>query len=190
MPKRDLRRLMLERRNSLAPSECLAAGRRAQQHGLALAEFAAARTVALYAPIRNEVATGMLHDAALAAGKRVVFPAMVADLLVFRVVRVPEDLVCSRFGICEPLPGCPVIAPEEIDLFFIPGVAFDSAGLRVGYGKGFYDKTLHRLEGQGRLVGLCYDFQLVEPISGAPHDVQMDMVVTDQRVIHPRGHFT
>ena len=68
----------------------------------------------------------------------------------------------------------------------IPGIAFDMTGKRIGYGKGYYDRTLHHLEGEGKLVGFCYDFQLVDAIAGEPHDVLMDLLITDKRVIRPR----
>jgi 5-formyltetrahydrofolate cyclo-ligase len=65
----------------------------------------------------------------------------------------------------------------------VPGVAFDRSGRRIGYGKGYYDKTLHVLEGSGRLVAFCYDFQLFEEIVGEPHDVTMDIIVTETTVV-------
>jgi len=61
------------------------------------------------------------------------------------------------------------------------------AGKRVGYGKGYYDKTLHFVEGRKKLVGFCYEFQLVEEIKDEPHDVRMDLLVTEKRVMRPRN---
>jgi 5-formyltetrahydrofolate cyclo-ligase len=76
---------------------------------------------------------------------------------------------------------------DEADVVVLPGIAFDLKGHRIGYGKGYYDKTLHRLEGQGRLVGLCYDFQLVEMITGEPHDVKMDLIISEKRIVRPEN---
>jgi 5-formyltetrahydrofolate cyclo-ligase len=96
------------------------------------------------------------------------------------------DLVRGAFGIFEPARECPVHPAEEADIIVIPGIAFDTEGRRIGYGKGYYDKALHHLEGKGRLVGFCYDFQLVDRIAGEPHDVLMDMIITERRVIRTR----
>ena len=181
---------MLELRGKLPPKERQRAGMDAQERCLALEEFASARSVALYSPIRNEVDTSLLLARALADGKRVYYPAVAGEMLEFRRITDQSELICASFGICEPLPDAELSQPEDIDLFLVPGVAFDTEGRRIGYGKGFYDKALHNLEGRGRLIGLCYDFQLIDPIPGAPHDVLMDKVVTDRRVVDPRGYFT
>ena len=99
----------------------------------------------------------------------------------FRRVSGLDELVPGRYGIPEPVGE--VWDPVRADVIVVPGVAFDLSGHRIGYGKGYYDKALHRLEGLGRLVGFCYDFQLVEEIVGEPHDVTMDFIVTELRVV-------
>jgi 5-formyltetrahydrofolate cyclo-ligase len=90
------------------------------------------------------------------------------------------------YGIPEPTAECPSYSPVEADIIVIPGIAFDTCGGRVGYGKGYYDRTLHSLEGKGKLVGFCYDFQLLERIAGEPHDVRMDIIITERRIIRLR----
>lgn len=190
MTKQALRQRLLAQRSMLTPEYCEAAGRDAQLRCLALPAFAAAKRVALYSPIRNEVGTSLLVDESLNAGKILLMPAVTGDALQFRRVKGLSELVCAAFGIYEPPPGAQAFDPEDIDFFLVPGVAFDLSGLRIGYGKGYYDKTLHLLEGRGRMVGFCYDFQLVDSIAGAPHDVQMDMVITDLRGVCSQGQFT
>jgi 5-formyltetrahydrofolate cyclo-ligase len=182
--------MMLERRSLLTSRQVSEASISAQQLCLEHPLYASARSVALYSPISNEIATDVLMNESLGRGVAVYFPVVLEDRLVFRRVHGVADLVCGKFGICEPLASCEPASPDAIDLFFVPGVAFDLSGRRIGFGKGFYDRSLHSLEGSGRLVGLCHDFQIVESIAGAPHDVQMDILITDLRVIIPRGHFT
>lgn len=186
MPKRGLRQLMLARRKALPVTAWRSASWLAQQALIETGEFAAARTVALYAPIHNEVETAQVLHAALASAKVVLFPAVCPGGLEFRHISNPAAMQRGPFGIPEPDATCPVHSPEEADLIVIPGVAFDLDGERIGYGKGYYDKALHGLEGKGRLVGFCYDFQLVEEIGGEPHDVRMDLIITERRVIRPR----
>ena len=186
MPKRSLRQQMLARRRCLDATEYLAASLRAQRTFLATAEYGRAKALALYAPVHNEVDTSLVLSTSLDNGKRVFYPVVVGSSLEFRLVTSSGDLHAGAYGILEPAAGCPVMAVEEADVIVVPGVAYDLTGHRIGYGKGYYDKALHQLEGEGHLVGLCFDFQVVEALLGEPHDVKMDLVITDRRAIRPQ----
>ena len=181
MPKRTLRSATLAKRRELTAQQVSAHSLAIQLRFLELPEFQRSGLLALYAPIHNEVETSFVAGEALAAGRGVLYPAVSGNDLLFRRVAALDELVPGSYGIPEPS-GEPY-PPDEVDLIVVPGVAFDLSGLRVGYGKGYYDRTLHRLEGSGRLVGFCFDFQLVEEIVGEPHDVTMDLIVTEQRVV-------
>ena len=181
MPKRALRAATLARRRDLTPQQVSAQSLSLQRRFLELPEFGRANVLALYAPIHHEVDTAAVASGAFAAGKTVLFPAVEGHDLEFRRVAGLNELVPGSFGIPEPTgESC---NPENADLIVVPGVAFDHFGRRIGYGKGFYDRALHRLEGGGRLVGFCYEFQLFEEIVGEPHDVTMDLIVTELRVV-------
>ena len=91
----------------------------------------------------------------------------------------------GAFGILEPRPTGIEHQADEADLIVVPGVAFDLSGHRIGYGKGYYDRFLKHPERKTHLVGLCHDFQLIDgsiPIDR--HDIQMDIIVTDRRIIY------
>lgn len=181
MPKKIMRSSTLARRKGLSPAEVTALSRQIQERFLALPEFHQARTVALYSPIHNEVETDLVVREALSAGKRVFFPATVGETLSFREIQSLAELEPGKYGILEP-PG-DSHDPAAFDLIVVPGICFDSAGRRIGYGKGYYDKALHRLERTGRLVAVCFDFQLMPEILGELHDVVMDLIVTEERVV-------
>jgi 5-formyltetrahydrofolate cyclo-ligase len=183
MPKQQLRRLMLARRDALSVEQWQKCSRDAQQSLAVWSIFDRAKVIALYAPTRNEVDTDLLLRTALADGKRVCYPKVVGPALEFREVKGESDFMVGPFGIREPSEGNSVLQLMAIDLFVIPGVAFDLAGHRVGYGKGFYDRTLHLLEGSGKFVGLCHDFQVVDKLTGEAHDIPVDAIVTEQRFI-------
>lgn len=185
MPKHTLRAQMIAMRHSLTAAEQLEAGMIIQKCICATPEYGAASSVALYAATHGEVPTKALINMALVTEKRVILPAVTGDELVFREICSESDFVTGLFGIPEPSSTCKRWQPADIDLFVIPGVAFDSDGRRLGYGKGYYDRALHLLEGSGRLIGICYDFQLVEKISHEPHDVIMDKVITERRSLPP-----
>ncbi|MBI1920788.1 MAG: 5-formyltetrahydrofolate cyclo-ligase [Geobacter sp.] len=188
MPKRTLRRLLLERRRSLTREECLAASRVIQETFIRNAAFESAGAIALYAPIHGEVDTASVAVAALGARKTVAFPVVAGDNMVFRTITSLDELEQGAFGIMEPPLRNEALSPDTFDLIVLPGVAFDLRGNRIGYGKGYYDRLLHPLEGKGRLVGFCHDFQLVDSIAGEPHDVRLDLVITEKRVIRPPLH--
>ena len=177
---------MLARRRALPATEGMSASRVVQQKLIETGEFAEARVVALYSPIHNEVETAQVLQAAVASAKVVLFPAVCSGGLEFRRISDPAVMRRGPFGIPEPDEACPVHSPDDADLIVVPGVAFDLCGRRIGYGKGYYDNALHRLEGKGRLIGFCYDFQVAEKIEGEPHDVRMDLIITERRVIRPR----
>jgi 5-formyltetrahydrofolate cyclo-ligase len=181
MPKRTLRAATLARRRELAAHQVSAQSLALQRNFLELPEFSDSAVLALYAPIHNEVETALVAGEALSEGKILLYPAVLGDTLAFRRVESLGDLVPGRFGIPEPQGE--VFSPGAADLIIVPGVAFDLSGRRIGYGKGFYDRALHRLEGSGKLVAFCYEFQLVEEIIGEPHDVTMDLIVTEVRVV-------
>jgi 5-formyltetrahydrofolate cyclo-ligase len=143
--------------------------------------------IALYAPVDNEVLTSKVMVGALEAGKRIALPMVRGTSMQFREVCDPGCLRPGSFGILQPPESSPIVPLHEIDTVVVPGVAFDLEGRRIGYGKGYYDRIFHDWEGTGRLVGFCYDFQLVKEIVGEPHDVEMDVILTERRMITARN---
>ncbi len=93
-----------------------------------------------------------------------------------------KDLVKNSYGIPEPqqITDC----NANCDVIVFPGAAFDVYGHRIGYGKGYYDKYLANLKIKPLCVGLCYDFQLVDSIPNEKHDVTMDVIITENRVVY------
>jgi len=177
---------MLARRRVIPAAEASAFGQVIQRSFIASAEFGRADMVGLYAPIHNEVATSEVLKALLATRRAALYPAVTGDMIEFRRVLDPDMLHRGTYGIPEPDAFCEVVDPDLADLIIVPGIAFDETGKRIGYGKGFYDRALHHLEGKGKLVGFCYDCQVVDAITGEPHDVTMDLLITEKRVIRPR----
>lgn len=185
MPKAMLRKSLLARRLALSALEKSAADTAIQDTFLAMPEYGAADSVALYFAANNEVSTEKIIDHAFLAGKELFLPAVEGGLMLFRRVASREDLVQGRFGIMQPSAGCAATDPAKISLIVVPGVGFDLSGQRIGYGKGYYDRALHRLEDKGKLTALCYEFQLVDSLAGEQHDVNMDRIITERRIITP-----
>lgn len=106
------------------------------------------------------------------------YPRVTGDTLEFHRVRDPDhELQPGRFGIREPLPGSTSVAPETIDAFLCPGMAFDLRGGRLGRGKGYYDRILSRARPDALRIGICFPDQIVADTFSEPHDVAMHRVL-------------
>jgi len=146
-----------------------------------------ARTVMLYLPMDKELDVSTLALRCFQAGKTVCAPRIDWEhrrLAPIEIRCFEESFEVRRHGIREPQTGGPVPL-QDIDLFIVPGLAFDAAGRRVGRGGGFYDRFLTRegVRGDAVKCGLCYDFQIVDEAPVDPHDVVMGGVGTDRRLI-------
>lgn len=93
------------------------------------------------------------------------------------------SLHLGAFSIEEP-DGDDLTDISEIELIVVPGVAYDPEGNRVGRGKGYYDRLL--AGARATKIGIAYDFQVVDSIEAEPHDVRVDVVITDRRIFTPR----
>lgn len=148
-------------------------------HILADGLWRAAGTVLLYHALPDEVDTAPLLANALLTDKRVLLPRVTGDTLQLHVCSSPDALLPGAFGIMEPTgEPFPVDRYSEIDLAIIPGMAFSSRGVRLGRGKGYYDRLLPLLPSAYRM-GLCFSFQLLDHIPAEEHDIPMNEVVTD-----------
>lgn len=172
------RRMLLAMRDGLSPEVRAQASDAIGRAALGLIDDAT-RIVALYAEKGSEVATGSLDRWLRERGVRVVYPRVIGDSrkLVFCEVAL-DELMLARFGLREPIATAPVVAASDIDVFFVPGLAFDREGARVGWGRGHYDATLVDAP-EALLVGLAFACQMVERIDRDPHDVLLDYVVTE-----------
>jgi len=151
---------------------------------LNLPVLATARIVGAYASITGEVATGDLLSELLSEGKRLVLPVIkkTAATMEFREVKKLKGMVTGVYGILEPREG-DLYSPHCIDLLFVPGVAFDRRGGRLGRGKGYYDRYLKALRPGVLKVGLAFSEQLATEVPRNKEDVNMDLLVTEEEVI-------
>jgi 5-formyltetrahydrofolate cyclo-ligase len=92
----------------------------------------------------------------------------------------PSPLEVGTYGIPEPDPGkCPTENLSDLDLVFVPGLAFDPEGYRVGYGGGYYDRLLDQLSGDCGTMGVCWSFQVIEECPRESHDRAVDVIFTE-----------
>jgi len=183
--KSDLRRVLLTRRKTCAAADCRAWSRSIQSQALRLPSYCAAQAVALYSPMENEVDTTAIAADALEQGKRLFYPKISDENEpVFLQARSAHGFRPGRFGVLEPAGGTPMPgAALKKSVVFVPGVAFDRRGHRIGRGGGWYDRLLGQLARDAFVVGLAFDFQLVERLATDPWDQRVHCIITDKRVI-------
>jgi 5-formyltetrahydrofolate cyclo-ligase len=190
--KRALRRAMAEQRDALSPEQRDAMTERAVERFLDLPETRAARTVAGFVSTRSEIDTEPLLVELRRRGVDVVLPRVSTGLipprLRFHRADNRSDLVFGIFGLLEPGPDCPELAAQDIDLFMVPGLAFDKKGARIGYGGGYYDELAayvraHPDAANARFIGYAFEFQLVDTCPSGEWDVPLDTIVTDENLV-------
>ena len=184
--KRALRERVLAARDSLPPEFRAAAS---AAIGTALAsrdDFAKASTVLLTLPFGSEWDSMPLLLTALEGGKAVVLPRVNATARTLELCRLSEptrDVLPGYRGIPEPQSHCALVAADAIDWVLVPGVAFDPAGHRLGYGGGYYDRLLPQLRHDAARIAAGYEIQLVDGVPAAPHDVPVQALATEIRTL-------
>lgn len=148
---------------------------------LSLAEFKKAKGVMFYISKGDEVNTHMAIKEAIKLGKDVAAPKIINKKIIPFKIYSFADLSIGKFSILEPLKN-KKIKKSRIDLFVIPGIAFDIFCNRVGYGYGYWDKFLNDVDKKS-IIGLAFDIQIVKKISTEPHDITISKIITEKRII-------
>ncbi len=146
--------------------------------------FINAQKILFYNAIDNEVDLISAIIFSLEQGKNVILPItnkIQGTLELREIKQYPQDLVTGEYEIMVPASYCQVVDPTSLDLVIVPGIAFDMNGNRVGYGKGYYDTLLRELNTEK--IGIAYDFQIVPKIIVQDHDVPMNSILTESRIL-------
>ncbi|MFA9378386.1 MAG: 5-formyltetrahydrofolate cyclo-ligase [Lachnotalea sp.] len=184
MEKPDIRKLVLQKRNELSKEELTCKSQLICNQLIALDEYKYAEVIYIYMDFRNEVMTNIIIENALHVGKKVALPKVDKDDMIFYYIDSYQDLKKGYYGILEPVTTNH--AEEASVLIVIPGVAFDESGLRIGYGKGYYDKFLCK-HMEYTKIAFGFELQMVEKIPYNEYDIPMDMIITEQRIINVRS---
>jgi 5-formyltetrahydrofolate cyclo-ligase len=187
--KEKLRREMRARLRAMSPALHAEASLVICQMAANLPAFLKSRCVALFAPLPSEPDVHPLIEEAWAQGKRVVLPLMIkrgaTPELDWREIASWDDVVVpGPFGLREPDPlRCPRVPLAELDCAFIPGLAFDDEGFRLGRGGGFYDSFLSRTPPTLSCIGLMFSLQKVLAVPREPHDQALRSVITEDGLV-------
>jgi 5-formyltetrahydrofolate cyclo-ligase len=177
--KKDLRARALALRKAAYDLHGVEASRRLAAHGLDFLRVQPGMTVSGFAAIRDEINPADLMTWLHAEGVMLALPVMAGKGLPLLLrAWAPGDAVApAQWGIAEPLDDKPEVEP---DVVLLPLLAFDAQGNRLGYGGGFYDRTLAKLRANKPVlaVGLAYDEQRVDAVPVESYDQRLDWVLT------------
>ncbi len=174
-------------RRSMEPERKAAYDCKICQRFMSLASYRFADALLLYAPLKYEIDIMPIAEDALRKGKTVAFPLCNPDkhTMVYHIINDISDLKEGSYGIREPDSSLPVYDPEEHrddnSVCFVPGLAFDRSGYRIGYGKGFYDRYLCSFS--GAKMGIEYSACVVDSLPRGRFDAAVDFLVTEKGVI-------
>jgi 5-formyltetrahydrofolate cyclo-ligase len=142
--------------------------------------FAGINNYMSYLDSDNEIPSGGMNSYILSLGKKLSVPFIDENNCIVPVsLDTDTNLIQGRFRIMVPLH--PEKIPFDIiEAVLVPGIAFDSCGNRIGYGKGYYDEFLKGI--RGIKIGCCYSWQVLETITCSEHDVPMDYLLTEKYI--------
>ena len=167
MMKSEIRKMMLERRNTSSKKELNKKNKSIIKDILNNDQFQRAKTIATYYPMGNEVNLLPL----LKNNQRFAFPKVESDGIHFYLYEKHIKFVKSKFGVMEPTYG--ELVDDQIDYMLVPALAISKDLYRVGFGKGYYDQFLSKHRPR-TVMGVIYDFQELDTIPFDDHDQKLD----------------
>ena len=181
--KKEIRKKILGIRRALTEEYLLENSARIAHFIAGTEAWQRSETVYLYAAVSGEVRTDLLAEYACRAGKRLAYPCVRGREMVFIRADSKTVFAKSAFGVPEP---CGDTVEDGPGFMCVPGIAFDPAGARLGFGGGYYDRYL---SAHKDLVtcGLAFSFQIISGLPKEAHDVPVGCVVTEQGFVIPDG---
>ena len=180
--KQELRTLLLTKRLKQLPEKKEINDKKIIEHIISLPEFINANQILFYIPIQGEVDLTHIFEE-YKNEKEFALPRMIyssKDLDLYKINNM-DDLEKGTYDIPEPKKDLKEIKPEDIDLVLLPGIGFGLDGHRIGYGEGFFDKLLKKIP--ALKIGIAYEFQIVENVPAEDHDIPVNMIITENRII-------
>ena len=185
--KQTLKQEIFQKRKSLSKEEVIEKSRLIKENLLSLEEFKKAENIMFYVSFGNEVDTREAIKELLAKKeKTVIVPYVLENYPILQLSELKnfDWLEPKTFGILEPKElYIREFNHENLDLILIPGIVFDKKGYRIGYGHGYYDRFLKILKKGVKKIGLAFELQVVDEIPEEEHDVPVNIIITEKRVL-------
>ncbi len=183
MDKRALRKDLLAKRQAIAPEAWQANSHQLCEHLRSSPLFIQAQTVLAYFSIRQEPDLRALFALEKVWG----FPRCMGKTLHWHTWSPQASLPfrAGAYGILEPHPDSPILAPEQVDLLLVPAIACDQRGYRLGYGGGFYDRLLASPAwAEKTTIGIVFDLAYLPALLEDPWDRPLTAVCTEKGLFH------
>ena len=184
--KHAMRGKLMDARNEMARSGGFDAAEKASKQAMDyLMPLAQDTVIAFYWPLQNEIDCRLLLSDLERRGMRIALPVVITpdSPLEFRAFSTGDALERGVFNTKHPLPDAPKLVP---DIMIIPALAFDATGHRLGYGGGFYDRTI-ALYDNARAIGFAFSGQIIDYVPRTDHDRILEAIITDDGVIEING---
>jgi 5-formyltetrahydrofolate cyclo-ligase len=182
--KKEIRKKVKQLLEQLTEKEKQAYSRAIAEKLYALSAWEKAKCIGITISRGNEVNTLPIIKKAWHEGKKVCVPRCnpAEKTMVFRELQSFEQLESVYFGLLEPIENMTTeVRAHDIDLMIVPGVCFSKDGYRIGYGGGYYDRYLPYFS--QTTVSLAYSMQIVDKVPTEPHDIPVQLIITNDEVI-------
>jgi len=176
---------LLKVRNSLSKSELMGKSDRIKKRLFEMYEMKKSSTILYYISYDNEVHTHKMIKESMSNGKKIVVPSTFKknSRLILSELNNWNNLTHSTYNFLEPSEKYIIeVSLDSIDLILVPGIGFDKNGHRLGHGMGYYDKLLENVN-HSWIVGLAFEFQILETIPTEKHDIPVNKIITEERTI-------
>lgn len=187
MNKRTLRSEILNKRKSLSKDDVNGKSSAISKLLFSTDEYRSSKYIMCYIDFRNEVRTEEIIRTALKEGKNIIIPISVVEtrqLILSQLLDYDKELEAGTYGILEPKKEfIREVNPELIDLVLMPGVAFDRRGYRIGYGGGYYDRFLTKIDKSVPKIALAFDLQMVPHVVEGRYDIAVDYIITEKEIV-------
>ncbi|MBC2582550.1 5-formyltetrahydrofolate cyclo-ligase [Clostridium sp. DJ247] len=179
--KREIRETMIKKRTLLTNDEKKRLDNIVFQKVINSSEYKDAKVIFLFVSYKDEIDTHRIIEQALRDEKIVCVPKTISMKEGMNAIQIKDfqDLVEGNYGILEPKNHELIVKESIIDVSFLPGLAFDERGGRVGYGGGFYDRFLIKTRSHSKKIGIGYSFQVIDEVPMEKHDMFIDGIITD-----------
>jgi 5-formyltetrahydrofolate cyclo-ligase len=179
--KAQLRKQLLDQRDVTSLDFIKIASGKIRENLRKIEYYRNAASIGIYFAIGSEVRTQDIMQEILNAGKELALPKVEKNDLVFKKISSFSDLEMGNFSIMEPKDRCETV--KKLDAILVPAIALTKDGYRLGYGFGYYDRYLHGK--RSKKIALSYSKQVIKTMPHDGHDVKMDCVVTEDKIIYP-----
>ena len=187
MNKRTLRSEILNKRKSLSKDDVNGKSSAISKLLFSTDEYRSSKYIMCYIDFRNEVRTEEIIRTALKEGKNIIIPISVVEtrqLILSQLLDYDKELEAGTYGILEPKKEfIREVNPELIDLVLMPGVAFDRRGYRIGYGGGYYDRFLTKIDKSVPKIALAFDLQMVPHVVEGRYDIAVNYIITEKEIV-------